>query len=234
MTPLMASSIKDNFERLQGLIGNAAQKSGRVAADISFVAVTKNAPVHLILEAQACGISLFAENRLQEAEAKIPLIPGATWHMIGHLQTNKIRAAVNLFQCIQSVDSVRLAKEIHETLLPENRVMPVLLEVHISPEPSKFGFKPEEIYAAVDAIKPFTSLDVQGVMGIAPNTEDIQERRAAFKKLKGVFTVLKSMKSERFQMKTLSMGMSDDFEGAIEEGSNMVRIGRALFSVPKK
>jgi hypothetical protein len=108
-------------------------------------------------------------------------------------------------------------------------VLPVLLEVRMSPEPQKFGFKPEEIYSAVDAIKSFTSLDVQGVMGIAPNAEDVPTRRAAFKKLKGVFTVLKSMKSERFQMKTLSMGMSDDFEIAIEEGSNMVRLGRALF-----
>lgn len=227
-------SIKENFERLQTRISAAAQKSARAAGDISFVAVTKNVPVQAILEAQACGIGLFAENRVQDAEAKIPLIPGAGWHMVGHLQTNKIKAALGLFQCVQSVDSVRLASQIHEALLPENRVLPVLLEVQLSPEPQKFGFKPEEIYAAVDAIRPFTSLEVQGVMGIAPNTDDGQVRRDAFKKLKGVFTVLKSMKSERFEMKILSMGMSDDFEIAIEEGSNMVRIGRALFSGKNK
>jgi len=226
-------SIKENYERLQARIGGAAQRSGRGAGDISLVAVTKNASVQAILEAQACGIGLFAENRVQDAEAKIPLVPGAGWHMIGHLQTNKIRTALPLFQCVQSLDSVRLAREMNAELLPQNKVMPVLLEVNISTEPQKFGFRPEEIYAAVDEIKSLTQLEVQGVMGIAPNTGDIQARRAAFKKLKGVFTVLKSMKSERFQMKHLSMGMSDDFEVAIEEGSNMIRLGRALFGGKK-
>ncbi len=230
VSPAVMGSIKENFERLQGRILSAAQRSSRMAADISLVAVTKNVPVQAILEAQTCGVGLFAENRVQDAAEKIPLVPGVQWHMVGHLQTNKIRAALDIFHCIQSVDSVRLAKEIHEALLLENRVLPVLLEVQLSPEPQKFGFKPEEIYAAVDAIRPFTTLDVQGVMGLAPNTPDAQARRDAFKKLKGVFTVLKSMKSERFQMKTLSMGMSDDFEIAIEEGSNMIRIGRALFA----
>lgn len=233
VSPALVVSIKENYERLQARIADAAQRSGRAAGEISFVAVTKNAPVQAVLEAQACGIGLFAENRVQDAEAKIPLVPGAVWHMIGHLQTNKIRTALPLFQCVQSLDSVRLARELNAELLVQNKVMPVLLEVNISTEPQKFGFQPEEIYAAIDEIKPLTQLEVQGVMGIAPNTDDIQARRAAFKKLKGVFTVLKSMKSERFQMKLLSMGMSDDFEAAIEEGSNMVRLGRALFGGKK-
>ena len=221
--------IKDKFEKVVEKLAQAAQRSGRSLSDVSIVAVTKGAALPAILEAQQCGIKLFAENRVQDAQEKIPLVTGAEWHMIGHLQTNKIKAALPLFQCIQSIDSVRLAKEVHEALLPENRVMPVLLEVHVSPEPQKFGFKPEEIYSAADEIRALTQLDVQGVMGIAPNTDDMEARRAAFKKLKGVFTVLKSMKSDRFQMKTLSMGMSDDFETAVEEGSNMVRLGRALF-----
>jgi PLP dependent protein len=171
---------------------------------------------------------------VQDAQEKIPAVTGAEWHMIGHLQTNKIKTALGLFQCMQSVDSVRLAKEIDQHLVSENRSYPVLLEVNISGEKQKFGFEPDDLYSAVDEIKLLTRLEVHGLMGIAPNTEDAGARRAAFKKLKGLFTVLKSMKSERFQMKTLSMGMSDDFEAAIEEGSNMIRVGRALFARAKK
>lgn len=226
--------IKENYEKLLARIGAAAAKSGRSAQDVTLVAVTKSAALDAVLEAQQCGVRIFAESRVQEAQEKIPVVVGAEWHMVGHLQTNKIKTALALFQCLQSVDSVRLAEEIHTELLAQNRVLPVLLEVNISGEKQKFGFEPERVYSAVDEIKKLTQLDVQGVMGIAPNTKDIEERRAAFKKLKGVFTVLKSMKGERFQMKWLSMGMSDDFETAIEEGSNMVRVGRALFGKRQK
>ena len=221
--------INENFEKLATRIAEAARKSGRSPEDVTLVAVTKGAAVPAILEAQQCGVRVFAENRVQDAEQKVPAVPGAEWHMIGHLQTNKIKAALGLFQCVQSIDSVRLAEEVNAHLLAEDRVLPVLLEVNISGEKQKFGFEPERVYSDVDEIKKLTQLDVRGVMGIAPNTEDVEVRRASFKKLRGVFTVLKSMKRERFEMKHLSMGMSDDFETAIEEGSNMVRIGRALF-----
>jgi PLP dependent protein len=226
-------SIKENVELLRVRIDQAAQRSGRTGQDVMLVAVTKQAAVPAILEAQQAGVQVFAENRVQDALEKIPAVPGAEWHMIGHLQTNKIKTALELFSCVQSVDSVRLAREINEQLLPQNRVLPVLLEINISGEKQKFGFEPEQVYSAVDEIKQLTQLEVRGVMGIAPNTEDMQTRRISFKKLRGVFTVLKSMKSERFQMKYLSMGMSDDFEAAIEEGSNMVRVGRAIFSRKK-
>ncbi len=225
---MMTVAIKENIERVRGRVDAAAQRSGRSLKDITIVAVTKSASVEQILEAREAGLTVFAENRVQDAQAKIPSVP-AEWHMIGHLQSNKIKAALPLFQCVQSVDSVRLAREINEALLPENRVLPVLLEVNISGEKQKFGFDPMEVYSAVDGIKALTQLHVQGIMGIAPNTEDMEARRASFKKLKGVFTVLKSMKSERFEMKWLSMGMSDDFETAVEEGSNMLRLGRVLF-----
>ena len=220
--------VKENVERVREKIDAAAQHFGRSLKDVTLVAVTKSASVEQILEAQQAGVTVFAENRIQDAQVKIPQVT-AEWHMIGHLQSNKIKTALGLFQCVQSVDSVRLAKEINEALLAENRVLPVFLEVNISGEKQKFGFDPMEVYSAVDEIKPLTQLAVQGVMGIAPNTEDAEARRASFKKLKGVFTVLKSMKGERFEMKHLSMGMSDDFEIAVEEGSTMLRLGRALF-----
>ena len=225
---MIMTSIKENIERVRERVDAAAKRSGRSLNDVAIVAVTKSASVEQILEAQQLGITIFAENRIQDAMIKIPQAQ-AEWHMIGHLQSNKIKSALGLFQMIQSIDSVRLAREVNEALIPENRVLPVLLEVNISGEKQKFGFEPDEIYSAVDEIKPLAQLAVQGVMGIAPNTEDAEVRRASFKKLKGVFTVLKAMKGERFQMRHLSMGMSDDFEIAIEEGSTMVRLGRALF-----
>ena len=227
------TSVKENLDQLRERIDQAAKRSGRSGQDVTLVAVTKQAAVPAILEAQQAGVQVFGENRVQDAMEKIPQVPGAEWHMIGHLQTNKIKTALGHFQCLQAVDSVRLAQEINSQLVPENKIFPVLLEVNISGEKQKFGFEPDRIYSAVDEIKKLTQLEVRGVMGIAPNTEDMDARRAAFKKLRGVFTVLKSMKSERFQMRYLSMGMSDDFEAAVEEGSNMVRVGRALFGKKK-
>ena len=226
-------SVRENLEELLVRIDAAAQKSGRTGRDVTLVAVTKQASVPSILEAQLAGAQVFGENRVQDAMEKIPQVPGAEWQMVGHLQTNKIKTALSLFNCLQSVDSIRLAQEINEHLLSESRVFPVLLEVNISGEKQKFGFEPDNIYSAVDEIKKLSQIEVRGVMGIAPNIADMELRRAAFKKLRGVFTVLKSMKTERFQMKYLSMGMSDDFEIAIEEGSNMVRVGRALFGKVK-
>ena len=225
---MIMTAITENIEQVRQRIDAAAQKSRRSSKDVTVVCVTKSANIEQILEAQKAGLSIFAESRVQDAAEKVPQVP-AEWHMIGHLQTNKIQTALGLFQCLESLDSVRLAEEINEQLLPLNKVFPVLLEVNISGEKQKFGFEPEQIYSAVDRIKALTQLEVRGVMGIAPNTPDPEARRAAFKKLKSIFIVLKGMKSERFQMQTLSMGMSDDFEIAVEEGSNLVRLGRAIF-----
>ena len=196
--------------------------------DIALVAVTKSASIEAVLRAKEAGIGVFAENRIREAQEKIPLVP-AEWHLVGHLQSNKIKDALGLFQMIQSLDSLSLAWKLNAELLLQNRVFPVLLEVNISGEKQKFGFGPEELYGAADEIKHLSQIQVMGLMGIAPNTPDGGARRAAFKKLKGLFGVCKTLKSERFEMKYLSMGMSDDYEIAIEEGSNMVRLGRALF-----
>lgn len=229
----MTANIKENLEQLRERIDKAARRAGRLGGDIVLVAVAKTAAVGAILEAQQAGVQVFAANRVQDALEKIPAVPGAEWHMVGHLQTNKIKTALGLFGCVQSVDSVRLAREMNEELLPGGRALPVLLEINISGEKQKFGFEPEQVYSAVDEIKQLAQLEVRGVMGIAPNADDMEVRRASFKKLRGVFTVLKSMKGERFQMKYLSMGMSDDFETAIEEGSNMVRVGRAIFAKKK-
>ena len=230
---MVMTAITENIERVKQRLEAAAGRSGRALKDIAIVAVTKSANVERILEAQRAGLTQFGENRVQEASEKIPLVP-AEWHMIGHLQSNKIKPALGLFQMIQSVDTVRLAEKINAELLVENKTMSVLLQVNVSGEGQKSGFGAEEIYSAVEKIKPLTQLIVQGVMGMAPLSDDEGPKREAFKKLKNVFIVLKAMKTERFRMQTLSMGMSDDFEIAVEEGSNLVRLGRAIFGDGKK
>ncbi len=222
------TNIKDRIDAIRVRIDEAAKRSGRALKDISLVAVTKNASVAAILEAKAAGIEIFAENRIQDAQEKVPQIPGH-WQLIGHLQSNKIKPALELFELFQSIDSVKLAEKIQEELLIQNRILPVLLEVNISGESQKHGFQPDDVYRAVETIGAMTQIQIVGLMGIAPNTPEIQLRRQAFKKLKGTFVVLKGLKNERLKMQTLSMGMSDDYEAAIEEGSNMVRLGRAIF-----
>ncbi len=223
--------IRQNLEQISERIGRAAQGTGRVASEVTLVAVTKGVAPERIREAVGAGVTIFGENRVQEAQEKIPLIaePNLQWHMIGHLQTNKIKTALSLFQMIESIDSVRLAREVSGAAVLENKVMPVLLEVNISGEKQKFGFGTEEIYTAIESMKGLTGIHIMGLMGMAPNVDEPGMRRLAFKKLKGIFTVCKAIRQENFEMKHLSMGMSDDFEMAIEEGSNMVRLGRAVF-----
>ena len=222
-----STDIREALERVRSRIEAAAVRSGRAAAEIILVAVTKGAGPEAVRAAQEAGLTVFGENRVQEAQEKIAAAgPGCEWHLVGHLQSNKTPAAVTLFQLIHSVDSVRLAQKIDQEALAQGRVMPVLLEINISGEEQKYGFAPEEIYSAIDAVKELPNLKVLGLMGIAPNTADPEPRRQAFRKLKGLFTVCKGM----IPMKALSMGMSDDFEIAIEEGSTMVRLGRAIFT----
>ena len=227
----LVNNINERLAQIQEAIEKAAIKSGRFSKDITLVAVTKGVEPQAILEARGAGILIFGENKVQEAESKIPVInqPDIQWHMIGHLQTNKIRPALSLFSLIQSVDSVRLAKEISEISAADNRVTPMLLEVNISGEPKKFGFSADEIYTAIDQIVKLPAVKVLGLMAIGPNQVDDEVKRQAFKKLKSIFSVCKSIKSNNLEMKHLSMGMSDDFEIAIEEGSNMIRLGRAIF-----
>ncbi len=223
-------SLAENITQVREKIEAAARRSGRDGTDIVLVAVTKGVPLEGIEEAHALGLSLFGENRIQEAATKVSALPPPIqWHMIGHLQTNKVPDAVRMFQMLQSVDSIRLAEKIDEECAKLDRTMPVLLEVNIAGEVQKYGFKPEEVYAAVDAAGGLPRLKIMGLMGMAPNNPEQSPRREAFKKLKNIFSVLRSLKRNNVEMKYLSMGMSGDFEIAIEEGSNMVRIGTALF-----
>jgi pyridoxal phosphate enzyme (YggS family) len=224
------TDLKSKIARVGERMDRAAQKTGRSLKDIVLVAVTKGVKPEFIQEAIALGLSVFGENRVQEAQDKIATFGGVEWHMIGHLQTNKVKPALALFRMIQSVDSVRVARAIGDEAVLNQKVMPVLLEVNLSGEAQKYGFRSEEIYGACDAIAEMPGLRIEGLMGIAPGDPDEAKKREVFKKLKCIFNVVKGLKKSNFEMRHLSMGMSDDFEMAIEEGSNMVRLGKALFA----
>ena len=223
-------SVAHKLEALRARIEGAAKRSGRDGKDVILVAVTKGAPAEAVREAMAAGLTVFGENKVQEAQGKIPEVgTGPEWHMVGHLQSNKVKSALELFTLIHSVDSVKLAKNLSVAASLENKTASILLEINISGEAQKYGFAPEEIYGAVDLVAALPSLKVLGLMGMAAVGTDPRPKREAFRILRNLFSVCKSLKYPSVEMRHLSMGMSDDFEIAIEEGSNMVRIGRVLF-----
>jgi PLP dependent protein len=218
----MPADIQANLESIQKRIAGACQRAKRSPGDVTLVAVTKTVdPVTLEL-AYNLGIRNFAENRVQEAEKKIPDLPlfkpHPSWHMIGHLQSNKVKKALELFDIIHSVDSLELAEAIDRRAI---RRIPVLLQVNLAAESTKSGFSPSEIITASAAISHLPNLEIRGLMTIAPQVEDAEQVRSLFRKLRQI--------RDELGLEHLSMGMTDDFEVAVEEGATMVRIGRALF-----
>jgi PLP dependent protein len=217
-----------NLASLRERIRAACARANRDPSSVQLLAVTKTQPPEVVNQAAQLGLSLFGENKIQEAKNKIPLGPGrATWHMIGHLQSNKARDAVGLFSMIQSIDSLHLAEEINKRAEQAAKTMPVLLEVNIVGEASKFGYKPEQLLADFARLNALPRLEIHGLMTIPPWTP-LPER------VRPVFRRLRELRSECEQLlgaplPHLSMGMSGDFEVAIEEGATMVRIGTALF-----
>jgi pyridoxal phosphate enzyme (YggS family) len=217
-----------NIAAVSARIEAAAGRAGRNVADIQLVAVSKTHPPEVVAEAVAEGLTVFGESRIQEAKAKIPELPGKLeWHFIGHLQTNKAREAVELFHTVQSVDSVRLARELDQCAERASRRLAVLLECNVSGERTKFGFKPDEIMAALAELNSLPRLEIQGLMTMAPFFENPQEARPTFRALRELRDQLQQRHG--IPLPELSMGMTNDFEAAIEEGATMVRIGTAIF-----
>ena len=216
------SEIAANIKVVKERISLACHRAGRLPDKVTIIAVTKTLAPSTIITAYELGIRHFGESRVQEAEAKIRelswLEPQPTWHMIGHLQTNKVRIAVSIFDIIHSVDSVRLAKTINR-LTPQT--LPVLLQVNVSGETGKSGFSTTEVEPALETISRLSNLEVTGLMTIAPMTTDSEQLRPVFRRLREL--------RDSLGLNHLSMGMTDDFEVAIEEGATIVRIGRAIF-----
>jgi len=215
-------SIKENLERVRERIEAACQRAGRESSDVTLIGVTKTVGAEAVVEAYEAGLRDFGENRVREALAKIEVVERLDfeprWHMIGHLQTNKVKVAAGRFGIIHSVDSVRLAKEISRRC--ESPVS-VLLEVNVAQDAAKFGFAPEEVAAALREIAVLPHLDVRGLMTIAPQTDNPEDTRPTFRRLRQL--------RDELALDELSMGMSGDFEVAIKEGATMIRVGTAIF-----
>ncbi len=217
-----------NLKSVQGRIAAACERVNRPPGSVTLLAVTKSQPPEVVTDAARLGLTLFGENKVQEARAKIPLCPGRLrWHFIGHLQTNKCRDAAALFEMVQSIDSLALAQELNKRAEQASRTIPVLLEVNIVGEASKFGYKPERLVAELAQLNALPRLEIHGLMTIPPYSPLPEKVRPVFRRLR-------ELKAECEQklgapLPHLSMGMSGDFEVAIEEGATMVRIGTALF-----
>lgn len=206
----------------------ACTRAGRDAATVTLMAVSKTHPPESIRAAVECGQLLFGENKVQEAKAKIPLCPGkARWQFIGHLQSNKVRDAVELFEMIQGVDSLNLAREISKRAEQAGKTMPVLLEVNVAGEASKFGYQPGRLLTELNELNALPRIEIHGLMAIPPFTPVPEKSRPYFQKLRELKQECENLLGA--PLPQLSMGMSGDFEVAIEEGSTLVRIGTALF-----
>lgn len=220
--------IAENLEKVKKRIQSACEKSGRNPDSVILVAVCKGHPPEAVKEAFECGVRIFGENKVQEAKGKIPLCPsGISWHLIGHLQTNKAKDAVRLFDMIHSVDSLKLAAELDKRAAQVQRKIPVLLEVNVSGEVSKFGYPPSLLIGEIKELSAFPNLDLQGLMTMAPFVDDPELTRPVFKKLRELRDECEQVLGR--PLPHLSMGMTNDFEIAIEEGATMVRIGTAIF-----
>lgn len=216
------SVIAGNVAAVKRRVEEAARRAGRSGGEVIICAASKTVDAGKIIAAMEAGISHFGENRLQEALPKVAEVSRLghrpTWHMIGHLQTNKVRKAVEVFDIIQSIDSVQLAGEVDRRA---DRVVPILLEVNVAEEPAKTGLKASELELAVAEIRRLARVEVRGLMTVAPLVANPEEVRPVFRRLRQL--------RDELGLEELSMGMTDDFEVAIEEGATIVRIGRAIF-----
>jgi len=224
------AGIEENIRDIRARIDKAARKSGREGEEIQLVAVSKTVEPERVNQAIRGGIEIIGENRVQEAEGKFKEITEpVTKHLVGHLQTNKARKAVELFDFIQSVDSERIAREISRRALDTGKVMDVLVEVNTSAEETKFGIEPEEAMTLIETIAGLEGIKIKGLMTIGLFSDNPEDTRPCFKRLKRFFEEVKAANIPGVEMKHLSMGMTSDFEVAIEEGSNMVRVGTGIF-----
>ena len=220
--------LSANLQNIRQRIAAACLRAGRAPESVAFLAVSKGQPPSAVRAAAGLGLALFGENRVQEARPKIGQCPGhLRWHMIGHLQSNKCRDAVHFFEMIQSVDSLDLAREIDKWAGKSAKTMPILIEVNIAGESSKFGYPPAQLLADFAEINALRKIEIHGLMTVAPWTPDPE-------KVRPVFRELRQLKEQCEQilgapLSHLSMGMSGDYEVAIEEGATIIRIGSAFF-----
>ncbi len=222
--------IAENIQRVREQIADACQKAGKTDDTLRLVAVTKTIETERINEALALGITDVGENRVQELSIKADLLlPRPTFHLIGHLQTNKVKNAVQYADFIHSVDSLHLAKEIQKQAFATGKTVQILLQVNTSGEESKFGVSPDGLFALTEGVLTFSNIRIRGLMTIAPKTDTAEETRPIFEKTRKLYERLSNEYFSSAPLDMLSMGMSNDFAQAILEGANVIRIGRSIF-----
>ena len=222
--------IKDNLREVEERIAKACERSGRDKTEVTLIAVSKTKPVEAIREAMEYGMMHFGENKVQEIVDKCGTISEPlNWHMIGHLQRNKVKYIVDKVVLIHSVDSLRLAEQIDEEAKKKNVIARILIEVNVAGEESKFGVSPEETLSLVEQIASLSNVKIMGLMTIAPYVSDPEENRVHFQKLRNLSIDIKTENIDNVSMDVLSMGMTGDYEVAVEEGATMVRVGTGIF-----
>jgi len=225
--------IKENVVSVRERIASACRRCGRRPEGVKLLAISKTFPAECIRVAYEAGLREFGENRVQEAQAKRPALSdlGITWHLVGHLQTNKARTARELFHWIHSIDSFRLAQKLEQAASPASGRLPVLLEVNLGGEESKAGVGEREIIPLVEQVSHLATLELRGLMVIPPFRDDPEQVRPYFRRLRELAHEIEARNMPNVAMRELSMGMSHDFEVAIEEGSTIIRVGTAIFGV---
>jgi len=224
------SLITQNLAEIKGRLAAAASRAGRDPSEVRLVAVTKTVDLERLQEAVAAGHTLFGENYVQEAKKKIAALgPGLTWHFIGHLQSNKAKAAVGVFHLIHSVDRLRLAQALEQAAARQDKIQDILIQVNVAGEETKSGAAPEEVQGLLEGISKMPHLRVMGLMTMPPWLADPEEVRPYFRALRELRDRLRDLRLPDTDLTELSMGMTGDFEAAVEEGATLVRIGTAIF-----
>ncbi|WP_312071230.1 YggS family pyridoxal phosphate-dependent enzyme [Anaerotignum propionicum] len=224
------SYIADNIKEVEAKIAAAAQRSGRKREDILLLAVSKTQTVETIQQAVACGLTSLGENKVQEIMDKYePMGDGVHWHLIGHLQTNKVKYIIDKVDMIHSVESLKLAEEIEKRAASKGIVMDILVEVNMADEESKFGITPDNTLEFVKILAKMEHLRVRGLMTVAPFVENQEDNREYFRKMRQLQVDINAKKIDNIKMDVLSMGMTGDYEVAIEEGATIVRVGTGIF-----
>lgn len=222
--------LKDQLQEVEKRIQAACDRAGRKREEVTLIAVSKTKPVETLQEAYDLGVRIFGENKVQELTAKYEALPkDIHWHMIGHLQTNKVKYIIDKAELIHSVDSLKLAETIEKEAAKHDLIADILVEVNVAEEESKFGMKMEEVIPFVEKVSAFPHVRVRGLMTIAPFVEDPEENRSIFADLHKLYIDIKKKNHDNDTVSVLSMGMTNDYEVAIEEGATMVRIGTGLF-----
>ncbi len=222
--------LKENLEYVESQIREACERSGRLREEVTLIAVSKTKPVSVLKEAYDLGVRVFGENKVQELADKYEELPkDIRWHMIGHLQRNKVKYIIDKVELIHSVDSLRLAETIEKEAAKHNITANILIEVNVAKEESKFGLMPEELDEFVSEVAKFPHIQVQGLMTIAPFVDDPEENRGIFQRLRKLSVDIAEKNVDNITMCILSMGMTNDYTVAVEEGAAMVRVGTGIF-----